>query len=207
MRPATESNGSVRVFGPHRRWGDLRGRLELPESTLVLLDDAVVFAVRRHGGQRRPGGEPYVEHLLETLDVLVRGPGVTDPGVLVAGVLHDVVEDTPTTIGEVEAAFGADVARLVADVTKPGPRPGEDREAARRAYLLSLAALPPRSLVLKLADRLSNVQRLETHPRPDKRVSYYEETVTYLLPLAAGHPWYARWYGAWREHHAALLGR
>jgi guanosine-3',5'-bis(diphosphate) 3'-pyrophosphohydrolase len=193
------------TFGPHRRWAELRGLLSLPEATLTVLDEAVAFAVERHGAQRRPGGEPYVGHLLETLDVLVRGRGVTDRGVLVAGVLHDVVEDTATTADEVEAAFGADVARLVADVTKPAVESGEDRDAARRAYLLSLATLPPRSLVLKLADRLSNVQRLETHPRPDKRVSYYEETVTYVLPLAAGDPWYARWYGAWREHHAGLL--
>jgi len=54
---------------------------------------------------------------------------------------------------------------------------------------------------LKLADRLSNVQRLETHPRPGKRADYYAETVTHFLPLAEGRPFYEHWYAFWREKH------
>jgi (p)ppGpp synthase/HD superfamily hydrolase len=194
--------GSPETFGPHRRWSELRPRLDLPGSTLAALDHAVAFATERHGDQRRPAGEPYVEHLLETVDVLVNGPGITDPDVLVAGVLHDVVEDTATGLDEVRAAFGADVAELVGWVTKPAA----DSGASRDAYLRSLAGAPERAVLLKLADRLSNVQRLETHPRPAKRASYYAETVTYFLPLAARHAWYERWYGAWRDRHAGLLG-
>jgi hypothetical protein len=54
----------IRTFGPHRRWSDLRAKLDgrLPERTLAALDRAVIFAVERHGLQRRPAGEPYVEH-------------------------------------------------------------------------------------------------------------------------------------------------
>lgn len=193
----------LRTFGPYRHWDELRGKLvgRLPEATLAALDRAVGFATERHGEQRRPAGEPYVEHLLETVDILVDGVGVTDPGVLVAGVLHDVVEDTVTSLAEVREQFGADVAELVAWVTKPDAGPGESKDAARLRYLNSLAEAPERAVWLKLADRLSNVQRLETHPRPAKRASYYAETVAHFLPLAEGHPYYERWYATWREKH------
>jgi (p)ppGpp synthase/HD superfamily hydrolase len=173
----------------------------VPEATLAELDRAVGFAAERHGDQRRPAGEPYVEHLLETVDILVDGAGVTDPGVLVAAVLHDVVEDTATSLAEVRESFGADVAALVAWVTKPDGGPGESKDAARLRYLRSLTGAPERAVWLKLADRLSNVQRLETHPRPAKRASYYAETVTHFLPLAEGHPYYELWYAAWREKY------
>jgi (p)ppGpp synthase/HD superfamily hydrolase len=198
----------IRTFGPHRRWSDLRAKLDgrLPEPTLAELDRAADFAVERHGDQKRPAGEPYLEHLLETVDVLTNGPGVTDRDVLVAGVLHDVVEDTDTTLDEVRGAFGQAVADLVGWVTKPDAGPGEDKTAARLRYLSSLVDAPDEVLQLKLADRLSNVQRLETHPRPAKRASYYAETVEQLVPLAARHPWYEQWFGAWRERYAYLLG-
>jgi (p)ppGpp synthase/HD superfamily hydrolase len=52
---------------------------------------------------------------------------------------------------------------------------------------------------VKLADRLSNVQRLDTHPRPDKRRSYYQETLRSIVPLAQSHPWFRQWYAAWRN--------
>ncbi len=192
----------MKTFGPHRRWSDLRAALaaRLPEATLAALDRAVEFAVERHGDQTRPAGEPYVEHLLETVDVLVNGPGVTDADVLVAGVLHDVVEDTYTAPEEVRERFGPIVADLVGQVTKPA----EDTPEARLRYLSSLAEAPEPVVLLKLADRLSNVQRLHTHPRPAKRASYYAETVERIVPLAARDPWYDRWYAAWRVRYAGL---
>jgi (p)ppGpp synthase/HD superfamily hydrolase len=193
----------LRTFGPYRRWDELRAELvgRLPAATVAALDRAVGFAVERHGEQRRPAGEPYVEHLLETVDILVDGAGVTDESVLVAAVLHDVVEDTGTSLDEVREEFGADVAGLVAWVTKPDPEPGESADAARLRYLRSLGGAPERATWLKLADRISNIQRLETHPRPAKRASYRDETVTHVLPLAAGRPWYEDWYAVWREKH------
>lgn len=196
----------LRRFGPHRCWSDLRAALagRLPEATLAALDRAVDFAVERHGGQTRPAGEPYVGHMLETVDVLVNGPSVLDADVLVAGVLHDVVEDTDTTLDEVEARFGAAVAELVGWVTKPEPRRGEDKASARLRYLASLSEAPDAAIALKLADRLSNVQRLHTHPRPAKRASYYAESVAQILPLTARNLWYERWFAAWREEYADL---
>lgn len=67
---------------------------------------AVSFAEEAHGDQKRPAGEPYLEHLLEAVEILVSGAGVRDEDLLVAAVLHDVVEDTDRTAGEVGERFG-----------------------------------------------------------------------------------------------------
>lgn len=159
------------------------------------LDDAVAFAVGWHADQKRPAGEPYVEHLQEATAFLAYGAGVTDPALLHAAVLHDVVEDTDCTLAEVRDTFGTDVATLVDWVTK-----GDDRAA----YLDRLRTAPREALLVKLADRASNVQRLDTHPRPEKQRSYYAETVRSIVPLSSAHPWFADWYASWQREFAHL---
>jgi (p)ppGpp synthase/HD superfamily hydrolase len=187
----------TRTFDGSVGWAALRERFadRLDPAALAALDDAVAFAVERHGDQRRPAGEPYVEHLLEALQVLVDAVGERDPDTLRAAVLHDVVEDTPTTLDEVRERFGARVAELVGWVTKSGDR---------AAYLAGLRDAPEAALAVKLADRLSNVQRLRTHPRPEKRASYYRETVATIVPLSVGRGWFEGWYAEWRTAHADL---
>ena len=99
----------------------------MPAETAARVGEAVRFAIAWHGDQRRPTGAPYLDHLLEALEVLVRGAGVTDADVLCAAVLHDVVEDTPCTLEQVSAAFGPQVAELVGWVTIPEPGPGAEQ--------------------------------------------------------------------------------
>jgi (p)ppGpp synthase/HD superfamily hydrolase len=67
-----------------------------------------------------------------------------------------------------------------------------------------LRSAPDDALLVKLADRLSNVQRLDTHPRPEKRRSYYQETVRAIVPLAQSHPWFRQWYATWRDDFGHL---
>jgi (p)ppGpp synthase/HD superfamily hydrolase len=193
--------GTLPVFEAAAGWSSVRERLagRVAEQDLALLDEAVDFAVVRHGDQTRPAGEPYVEHLLEVVCVLVEAVGTTDIDVVRAGVLHDVVEDTECSLGEVRERFGDRVAGLVDWVTKPAPSEGQTREETRAAYLARLRSAPDDALLVKLADRLSNVQRLDTHPRPEKRRSYYQETVRSIVPLAQSHPWFRQWYAAWRD--------
>jgi GTP pyrophosphokinase len=179
----------------------LRGLLPGPDADAVA--SAVEFAVRYHGDQTRPTGAPYAEHLLEALEFLVRGAGVTDPDILQAAVLHDVVEDTPCTIDDVRRAFGGRVAELVAWVTKPAPEEGSDRRAAKEAYLGHLRDAPDDAVVVKLADRASNVQTLRNLRLPKQR-QYYAETVTYIMPLAAQRAWWANWYSSWQRAHRDL---
>jgi (p)ppGpp synthase/HD superfamily hydrolase len=180
---------------------ELRGLLPAPAADAVAR--AVEFALRYHGDQTRPTGAPYAEHLLEALEVLVRGAGVTDPAILQAAVLHDVVEDTPATIDDVRQAFGDRVAELVGWVTKPEPGEGADRTAAKEAYLSRLQDAPDDAVLVKLADRVSNVQTLRNLRLPKQR-QYYAETVRYIIPLAARRQWWAQWYASWQQAHQDL---
>jgi guanosine-3',5'-bis(diphosphate) 3'-pyrophosphohydrolase len=178
-------------------------RRQVPASTCDAVASAVDFALKYHGGQRRPTGAPYLEHLLEAVEVLVRGAGVTDPEMLCAAVLHDVVEDTPATVEDVRARFGDRVAAMVGWVTKPEPDEGTDRKTAKNAYLSHLKEAPDDAIVVKLADRASNVQTLRNLGLPKQR-EYYAQTVAYIMPLAASRAWWADWYAAWQEAHRDL---
>jgi (p)ppGpp synthase/HD superfamily hydrolase len=189
---------SAPVYAAWRSWPEARAALtdRLPSPTLARLDAALAVAEPAHAAQRRPAGEPYVEHLLQVLEILVAS-GARDPAVLTAGVLHDVVEDTPTTLDDVRAAFGERVAGLVDWLTKEEPAPGEPAVQARRRYLARLRQAPAEARAVKLADRISNVQRLDTYPDPVKRERYRAETVAELVPLAADLPWFSAWFAAW----------
>jgi guanosine-3',5'-bis(diphosphate) 3'-pyrophosphohydrolase len=174
----------------------------LPAATCDAVAKAVEFAIRYHGDQRRPTGAPYLEHLLEAVEVLVRGAGVADPDVLCAAVLHDVVEDTPCTADDVRREFGDRVADMVGWVTKPAPGDG-DPKAAKDAYLAGLRDAPEDAIVVKLADRASNVQTLRNLSLSRQR-EYYAQTVTYIMPLAATRDWFATWYASWQAEHRDL---
>jgi (p)ppGpp synthase/HD superfamily hydrolase len=198
-------NGSVDLFTdwhtPAAAANGLRGRLPAATASRVL--EAIEFARRAHGDQQRPTGVPYLEHLLEALQVLVEGAGVTDPDVLIAAVLHDVLEDTDVAADAVASHFGARVAELVEWVTIPAARPGEDRAEVKAAALRRLAGAPRDAVLVKLADRVSNVQALRNLGLAKQR-SYYQQTVTCIVPLAAADPWFARWYSDWQAAHADL---
>jgi guanosine-3',5'-bis(diphosphate) 3'-pyrophosphohydrolase len=194
----------VEVFLGWHDWATAEPELGelVPVDTVKAVGSAVEFATRWHGEQRRPTGAPYLEHLLEALEVLVKGAGVHNRGVLCAAVLHDVVEDTPCTIAQVEDAFGPRVAELVGWVTIPEST-AEDKQRVKVAYLRHLAEAPPEAKLVKLADRVSNVQTLR-NLAPQKQRSYYAQTVTYIVPLAQDFPWFAAWYAAWERAHADL---
>lgn len=193
----------MELFINWHEWEQTGPRLRrlLPEADCDAVSRAVAFAVRYHGDQRRPTGAPYLEHLLEALEVLVRGAGVTDPGVLCAAVLHDVVEDTPCTVADLRSEFGERVATLVDWVTIP--ESDGDRKAAKEAYLDRLRDAPRDAILVKLADRASNVQTLR-NLSPRKQRAYYAQTVRYIMPLAAAQDWFAAWYESWQEEHRDL---
>jgi guanosine-3',5'-bis(diphosphate) 3'-pyrophosphohydrolase len=195
----------VRLFTNWHTWQQAEPglRAALPAGTMAQLGQAVAYAQDHHGDQRRPTGVPYLEHLLEALEVLVRGAGVTDTGILCAAVLHDVVEDTDATVDDVRAVFGPRIAELVGWLTIPEPGPGQDKAAVKLDYLRGLRHAPRDAILVKLADRASNAQTLRNLPEARRR-AYYAQTVEYIVPLAAAEPWFAGWYAAWVEAFADL---
>src|SRR5216683_4131771 len=130
----------MEIFTGWHTWDEAEPGLRerLPDATVAQLHRAVEFATEYHGDQRRPTGAPYLEHLLEALEVLVRGAGVTDPDVLSASVLHDVVEDTACTLADLAAAFGDRVAEFVGWVTIPEAAPGQDKAARSEEHTSEL---------------------------------------------------------------------
>jgi GTP pyrophosphokinase len=197
---------SSRVFDSWRTWPEAEQvlRERLPAEVVERLALVYRFAADWHADQRRPAGEPYVEHLLQALEVALEVGGATSTEVLTATLLHDVVEDTPCTIDQVREEFGPQVAELVAWVTKPELGPDDDPKAVRAAYLGSFTEAPLDVLVVKLSDRYSNVQRLDTHPRPEKRASYYAETVRWVVPLTPLAPQFVAVFTEWRDQFAYL---
>ncbi|MEV5749415.1 HD domain-containing protein [Actinoallomurus sp. NPDC052308] len=193
----------METFTNWRTWEQARAALTSQPIDVETLDRAAEAALRWHGEQRRPTGAPYAEHLFEALEVLVRGAGVTDTDVLVTALLHDTVEDTDATLADVEAAFGPEVGELVDWVTKPPVEGKAAKRAAKVAYLRRLRDAPREAILVKLADRVSNVQTLDRMP-PDFQRRYHAETVTYIVPLAANEPWFAGWFAAWQQRFAHL---
>jgi len=127
------------------------------------LSRALAFALAAHGGQTRKGSSvPYVSHLLQVSGLVLEHAG--DPEQACAALLHDVVEDTPVTLAQVAAAFGAGVAGIVADCTDtqedevPGAkRPWLER---KRRYVAQLAQVPLRSALVVGCDKLHNMRSL-----------------------------------------------
>jgi guanosine-3',5'-bis(diphosphate) 3'-pyrophosphohydrolase len=132
-------------------------------AQLCLLTRAYLYAAERHVHQRRRGdaAEPYVNHLAEVADLVARAVQGRDAQLIAAAVLHDVVEDTPTSNAEVEAAFGADVAGLVAEVTDDKSLPKEERKRLQVAHAPGKST---RAKLLKLADKTSNLRALASSP-------------------------------------------
>src|SRR5580765_8171847 len=141
-----------------------------PEADLELLRRAYVFSALEHKGQVRHSGEPYLVHPLEVANILADMR--LDPVAIAAGLLHDVVEDTLTSIEKIEEHFGAEVAHVVEGVTKISAIPfssSEERQAENFRKMLLAMVDDIRVILVKLADRLHNMRTLE-HMSDDKRL-------------------------------------
>ncbi|MCT0210594.1 MAG: (p)ppGpp synthetase [Cyanobium sp.] len=155
-----------------------------PSHGESLLANAFDFAFQLHDGQVRATGEPYIIHPIAVADLL-RDIGA-GPGVIAAGFLHDVVEDTEVSPEELEAQFGAEVRALVEGVTKLGGIHFTDRTEAqaenlRRMFLAMASDI--RVVLVKLADRLHNMRTIGAL-RPEKQQRIARETREIYAPLA-----------------------
>ncbi len=124
---------------------------------------ALDFAARKHAHQRRKGirAEPYVNHLTEVALLLAEASEGRDPGLVMAGLLHDTIEDTETTLEELRDAFGDDVATLVAEVTDDTRLPREER---KRRQVQSAPSRSARARMIKLADKTANLHSIHESP-------------------------------------------
>jgi (p)ppGpp synthase/HD superfamily hydrolase len=158
-------------------------RRVFPAADAGLLRHAYAIADRWHGGQFRKSGAPYITHPL-AVAILLADIGM-DTTTLVAALLHDTVEDTGLTIGEIKAEFGAEVAVLVDGVTKlDGAKWGDHAEGETFRKMILAASIDLRVLVIKLADRVHNLRTLGHHAKREKRERIARASMELLVPFA-----------------------
>jgi GTP pyrophosphokinase len=155
-----------------------------PEADTEVLERAFQLADRMHSGQSRKTGEAFIFHPLAVTQMLA-DYGLDEP-TLVAGILHDTVEDTEVGLEELRKEFGSEVADLIDGVTKLDRVEFEDRDEAQAATIRKMViamADDVRVLVIKLTDRLHNIRTLG-HFDPEKQKRIAQETLDVYAPLA-----------------------
>ena len=156
----------------------------LPPAQIERVREAYEFSAERHHGQKRVSGEPYITHPVAVADILadLRLDGDT----LVAAILHDVIEDTPTAKAEIVSIFGEVIADLVDGVSKLDQIQFKNRQEAQaesfRKMLLAMVR-DIRVIMVKLADRTHNMRTLGVMP-PVKRRRSARETLEIYAPIA-----------------------
>ena len=161
-----------------------RMRATRPNDDLGLIRKAYEYSQKHHAGQTRASGEPYLVHPLEV--ALVLSEMKMDPVAIVAGLLHDSVEDTSVTIVDIRKEFGEEVAHIVEGVTKISAidfasREEQQAENLRKMVLAMVDDI--RVVLIKLADRLHNMRTLE-HLPIERQQKIAQETLDIYAPIA-----------------------
>jgi GTP diphosphokinase / guanosine-3',5'-bis(diphosphate) 3'-diphosphatase len=155
-----------------------------PHTDEALLNKAYVYAMQKHGTQRRASGDPYFAHPLEVAAILTDLK--LDDATIAVALLHDTIEDTDATRAEIDQLFGAEIGEIVDGLTKIDRLNLVSREEAQaenlRKLLLAISA-DVRVLLVKLADRLHNMRTIGDLP-PDRRKRIATETMEIYAPLA-----------------------
>jgi len=168
------------------RFEDLVAKAQtyMPDSDIELLRRAYVFSALAHKGQVRQSGQAYLVHPLEVAYFLADLR--LDPAAIIAGLLHDVVEDTLTTVEKIQESFGKEVAHLVEGVTKIGAIPfssSAERQAESFRKMLLAMVDDIRVVLVKLADRLNNMRTLQAMTE-ERRLRTAQETLDIYAPIA-----------------------
>jgi GTP pyrophosphokinase len=168
------------------RFNDILERLSTynPNADTDLLRKAYVFSAKVHLGQVRLSGEPYLNHPLEVTGILTQLK--LDVASVATGLLHDTMEDTLTTLKEIQENFGEEIAQLVDGLTKISQislRSSEEHQAENFRKMILAMVKDIRVILIKLADRLHNMRTLKYHT-PEKQAEIAQETLDIYAPLA-----------------------
>ncbi|MBI5328011.1 MAG: bifunctional (p)ppGpp synthetase/guanosine-3',5'-bis(diphosphate) 3'-pyrophosphohydrolase [Deltaproteobacteria bacterium] len=160
-----------------------------PAADIELIKKAYIFSAKVHQGQMRLSGEPYLMHPIEVAHILTDMQ--MDVVTVAAGILHDTVEDTLTTVDKIKEIFGDEVATLVDGVTKIGKisfgdkdtSSGKERQAENFRKMIIAMAQDIRVIMIKLADRLHNMRTLSALA-PERKIKVAQETMDIYAPIA-----------------------
>ena len=154
-----------------------------PKADLQLIRRAYDFADEAHAGQKRASGESYIIHPLSTAITLAEMK--LDPAIIIAGILHDVPEDTKVTLADIKESFGEDIAQMISGITKLGhiKYRGVERYIENLRKMFLAMAEDVRVIIIKFADRLNNLQTLDALP-PKKQYRIALESLEIFAPIA-----------------------
>jgi guanosine-3',5'-bis(diphosphate) 3'-pyrophosphohydrolase len=155
-----------------------------PTAPINIIEKAYLFSEKAHEGQMRRSGEPYISHPLNVAGILADLH--LDIDTIVTGLLHDTVEDTPTTLDDIKREFGETVATLVDGVTKIGQmnfRNSFDKQGENIRKMIIAMGKDVRVVLVKLCDRLHNMRTLNHMPY-EKQERIAQETLEIYCPLA-----------------------
>jgi len=154
-----------------------------PKADTTMIQLAYDFTVKAHSGQKRKNGEPYIQHCLHTAFILTQIKA--DLATVIAGLLHDIPEDTEYSLADIAKDFGQEIADLVEGITKLSKIKYRGieryRESLRKMFLAMAHDL--RVILIKFADRLHNLRTLEALPL-EKRQRIARETLEIYAPIA-----------------------
>ena len=155
-----------------------------PDSDLEKINKAYEFAKERHADQKRNSGEPYIIHPVQVAMILA---GLNmDGATIMAGLLHDVLEDTEVTYEQMQEIFGEEVTLLVDGVTKLknlNYKTKQENQAENIRKMVMAMSKDIRVIIIKLADRMHNMRTLE-YITPQKKIEIATETLEIYVPLA-----------------------
>lgn len=133
------------------------------DNGLPLIVNAINFAADKHRGQSRKdaANTPYINHPIALANLLANYAGISDINVIAAAILHDTVEDTDTTVEDIEEHFGKDIRDIVIEVTDDKSLPSPER---KRLQIEHAATISHEAKLVKLADKISNLQDILASP-------------------------------------------
>lgn len=166
-----------------------RAKAHYSENQVLELDHAISIASDAHRGQKRKSGDDYITHPLQVASTLIDWG--MDMDTVIAGILHDTIEDTDLTLEQIETLFGRDIAFLVDGVTKVSQARANMRNldsympqtTDNLSKLLIAVGQDVRVIIIKLADRLHNLLTLEKVPK-DKQIKIAKESLEVFAPIA-----------------------
>ncbi len=193
------AGGPLRVFAPDGATAEAVARSEQvpplalagkvrgydPKADIGLIETAYAVAKQAHGGQLRENGDPYITHPVAVAEILAGYR--MDTASIATGLLHDVIEDTPVKLPEIESRFGREIGGLVDGVTKLTRlelQSDRTKQAENFRKLVLAISRDIRVLLVKLADRLHNMRTLHFVQDPERRHRIARETMEIYAPLA-----------------------
>ena len=165
--------------------------MDATANAVSLLIEAISFAAEKHRNQRRKdaSASPYINHPIALADVLANEGRVTDIDVLCAAVLHDTIEDTETTVAELENRFGPRIASIVVEVTDDKSLP---KQVRKQLQIEHAASASREAKLVKLADKICNLRDILNAPPADwpaeRKQAYFDWAARVVANIRGIHP-------------------